>query len=273
MAELKTVSTQKKQNTMLMNPLIRKLSKIEEYSPDNAATYKGVAAKTCFFMAWAIIGVIAFFAFRPMLEIGEPILINETYIYIWEAAVAGLALLLSIIAPLIAFIIRPLVPIVGSIYCLCFAYGFTWIANVFSTEYGALITAAVGITILLVALMAILYTTGIVKVGHKFRTVVTALFLTTVLSGVAGALLSLIPALHDFISAIMNNAVMCIVGGIIYIIIACLFLLVDFDTIQKTVERQLPKKYEWIAAFGLAYTIFYLFLKIFNLLVSAKNNE
>ena len=51
--------------------------------------------------------------------------------------------------------------------------------------------------------------------------------------------------------------------------------MVDFDTIERSVEQKLPKKYEWIVAFGLAYTIIYLFLKIFNLIckLTQKNSS
>ena len=44
-------------------------------------------------------------------------------------------------------------------------------------------------------------------------------------------------------------------------------LLVDFDAIEKCVENRLPKKREWMAAFGLAYTIIYLYLRILELLM------
>ena len=36
-------------------------------------------------------------------------------------------------------------------------------------------------------------------------------------------------------------------------------------------KNQLPKEYEWLAAYGLAFSIVWLFLKVFQLIVSAKN--
>ena len=53
----------------------------------------------------------------------------------------------------------------------------------------------------------------------------------------------------------------------VFIIIAAIFLVADFDGIEECVERKMDKSYEWMAAFGLAYTIIYLYFKIINLLV------
>lgn len=259
-------------SALFMNPMIRKLSKVEEQDQSNAASYGGIAAKTCFFMLWAVGGIAAFFLLRNVLEVGPTYEYEGYTIYLWEASVAGGALILSAFAPILAFIVKPLVPILGSLYCLSFAYTITWAGNVFAAEISPIIAMAVGITVLLVALMAILYATRIVKVNHKFRAVVTILFFTMILSGVFVFIGSLIPALAPIIAAIRENAVLSLVVAAIYVVIACLFLLVDFNTIENTVERQLPKKYEWIAAFGLAYTIFYLFLKVFHLLLAAKGN-
>ena len=80
------------------------------------------------------------------------------------------------------------------------------------------------------------------------------------------SLLGLIPGVKPVLAPLQESPAFSIGLSVVYILIACAFLLVDFDTIQRCVEQKLPKKYEWTAAFGLAYTIIYLFLKIFNLI-------
>lgn len=261
-----------KVNVRMMNPMIRKLYKVEEQSAEHPASYKGIAAKTFFFMLIVVIGAGAYFLLHPMLAVGEPFLFNEAKIYFPEAGVVLLALIISCFAPLLAFLIKPLVPVLGSLYCLTIGYTVTWVASVMANEYGGLIYAAVLITIVLVLTMTILYMSGIVKVNAKFRTIVTTLFFTCLLSGVVGFVFSFIPGLKDLVAMFSSNLILGIVVGVLYIIIACAFLLVDFDTIQRTVERRLPKKYEWIAAFGLVYTIIYLFFKILSLLMRVKES-
>lgn len=265
---------QKNKNTMFMNPLIKKLLKVTERAeePNDAASYSGIAAKTGFFLLWSLIGIAAFFLFRPLLTNGPSVELESGVVYVKEASVFLAALVLSCVLPLLAFLIKPLVPVLGSLYCLFLGYSFVCISDFFP-DYGDLIILAVLITVLLVGAMAFLYAKGIIKPNHKFKTVVTALFVTIVLSGIAGFICSFIPGLKEVTGFIMNNPVISIGGSVVYIIIACLFLVVDFDTIKQTVENQLPKKYEWIAAFGLAYTIFYLILKVFDLLVKIQDSS
>ena len=41
------------------NPVLRRLSKADDRAATNTATYQGIAAKTCFFLALTMIGIIA----------------------------------------------------------------------------------------------------------------------------------------------------------------------------------------------------------------------
>ena len=146
------------------------------------------------------------------------------------------------------------------------------LASVLGAEYTYMIYMALGITFILVGVMAFLYATRIVKVDKHFRTIVMTLFFTTVFSGVIYFVLGLIPGVNKMLAFVQGSPVFSIIL-VVYIIIGCAFLLVDFDTIERCVEHKLPKKYEWMAAFGLAYTIIYLFLKIFDLISKLTQND
>lgn len=258
---------------LFMNPLIKKLTRVGEHDPNRAATYGGISAKTCFFMLLAAAGIFGYYWFRGFFETGDSLAVEGVRVYLHEGIILAIAGVISCFAPLLAFLIRPLVPFLGSLYCLSFGYSMAFLANNYGARYRSLIAAAVFVTVLLVALMAILYATGIVKVNHKLRAVLTILFFTSLLIGLLTFIGSFIPGLNLLIADLRANAVLAIGGGIVYVVIACLFLLVDFDTIQQTVTHQLPKKYEWIAAFGLSYTVFYLYLKVFSLLSRLNNNS
>ena len=255
------------------NPLIKKLGRVTEQSPDHAVSYHGVAAKTLFFMIAVAVGVASFFIFHKVLAVGGAMEADGFTIYPFEGAFALVALFVSGFAPFLAFLIRPLVPVLGLIYCLSIGYAITWLAATVIPTYSGIVFLALGITIVLVAVMAFLYASGAIKVGKRFRAVVITLFITAALSGVIGFVLSFIPGLHDTMQYVTSNPIVSLIGGVLYIILACAMLLVDFDAIQRAVDNQLPKKYEWIAAFGLAYTIIYLFLKVFSLLASVKGNS
>lgn len=275
MKQQTTATAKQKAGMIMMNPMIRKISRIEEQAPDHGATYGGIAGKTFFFMLVTAAGVAGYFILHQMLAAAgsQQIAVEEYSFYVTELIVAGVALLMTIMAPLIALLIRPLIPIFGTIYCAGIGYTITMLADLLGAEYSELLFMALGITILLVAVMACLYASGFVKVGKKFRAIVTALFLTAVFGGVAVFALSFVPGVGQALSFLSDSPVLSIVMGVIYVVIACAFLLVDFDTIQKTVENHLPKKYEWAAAFGLAYTVIFLFLKVFDLLTELKSQS
>ena len=95
----------------------------------------------------------------------------------------------------------------------------------------------------------------------------------SIASSIIVFILSLIPGTRPFVSSIMENGVFNIVASVLMIVIASLFLLVDFDTIRRSVDDGLPKKYEWYASFGLAFSVIWLFFKIRELLGKLKNNK
>lgn len=116
----------------------------------------------------------------------------------------------------------------------------------------------------------ILYTTRIIKVTAKFRKFMFILFGSIIIGSILLIIMHFIPGLNIVamgIDGILANPVVSIVSSIIFIIIAAIFLVADFNGIEECVERKMNKSYEWMAAFGLAYTIIYLYFKILNLLV------
>lgn len=113
--------------------------------------------------------------------------------------------------------------------------------------------------------MLILYTTRIIKVTAKFRKFMFILFGSIIIGSIFLIVMHFIPGLNIVamgIDGILANPVVSIISSIVFII-AAIFLVADFDGI----ERKMDKSYEWMAAFGLAYTIIYLYFKILNLLV------
>ncbi len=257
MSEINTAAVH--QNSAVMNPLIKKISKVEE-SAEHSASYGGIAVKTLIFMLAAAGGIVLYFVLHGTLEGSGTIDIAGYTFYQTEAMVCFIALILSAIAPMIAFTIRPLIPLFGILYCAAVGFSITMLASVLGAEYTYMIYLALSLTFVLVAVMAFLYAARIIKVGKHFRTIVITLFFTTVFSGAIYFLLGLIPGVKEMLAFMQESPVFSIGLGVVYIIIGCAFLLVDFDTIERCVEHKLPKKYKWMAAFGLAYTIIYLFL-------------
>ena len=65
----------------------------------------------------------------------------------------------------------------------------------------------------------------------------------------------------------MQNAAVSLILDVLGLVIAALFLISDFSLIERCVEEGYPKEYEWSAAFGLVFTVIWVYLKILDLLM------
>lgn len=256
---------------MFMNPLIRKLSKIDETSEDSA-TYRGIATKCGIFLLGIFIGV----ALAMILQSINPIMVSVDGDTINVSPAATIAAIVSgvffLLTPILAFLIKATIPVTGTLYCASTGYLFTFLSLVIP-EYGGAVLLAMILTVVIVAVMAFVYAKGLIKVNQKFRSVMTILFWSTVGSSVLVGVCYFIPALKGVTDFLQANPLLGILGSIAYVVIASLFLLVDFDTIEQAVERKLPRKYEWYAAFGLAFSVIWLFLKLLDLITKLKDNS
>lgn len=272
----------------LANPVIRKLEKNGEFGADQTATYGGIVGKTVFFLIVTVIGVLLCFILHNILTgSGAANLIHvedtKNGIYdltmsVGEAVIAGVALLVSLITPFLAWFIRPTIPVTGTLYSLAQGLLIGYITVALVPEYRFISLLAMIITIALVAVMLFIYAKKIITVTARFRGIITGIFAGVVLSGIVYFLLNLIPAVRNStlfsgINTAMQNPALSIIIGIVFVILASLFMLADFDTIQRCVENQVDKKYEWMAAWGLAYTILYIYFKILRILMMILGNS
>ena len=286
MADLRTMNNQKQNktdsmaNAVMMNPIIRKMDKKtkEEAASNNCATYKGVGTKTLFFLILTAIGTGLFFLLHHILvdNISPSQVITfdmdsyTVHTSLPELGIVCGALLIDIVFPFIVWFIKSTAPIVGSIYALAQGVFVGYVTITIPTEYRWLSVLALVLTFAIVATMLILYTTRIIKVTAKFRKFMFILFGSIIIGSILLIVMHFIPGLNIVamgIDGILANPVVSIVSSIVFIIIAAIFLVADFNGIEECVERKMDKSYEWMAAFGLAYTIIYLYFKILNLLV------
>lgn len=247
------------------NPMIRKIAKIEETSTEHA-TYASIANKCTFFMAMILLGVLVMIGLQGInpatytMDDGSLVTISDA------ALIAALPFgLIFLITPFVAMLIKKTIPVTGTLYCLSVGYCISFMAQLIA-EYREPISLALIITVAIVAMMALVYAKGWIKVTDKFRSIMRILLFTSIASGVLMLIAYFIPQLKDIVMFVADNPLLSIGGSIVYVVIASLFLLVDFDTIQTAVEKQLPRKYEWIAAFGLAFSVIWLFLKVLDLI-------
>ena len=264
----------KKQGVELFytNPMIRKITRIEEKSAD-CATYSSIGNKCAFFMAMVIVGVLLLIGLQ-MINPSTIVMEDGSAVTISTAALLATIPfgLFFIIMPFIAMLIKKTIPVTGTLYCMSVGYCISLMAQLFA-EYRDAISLALIITIAIVAVMALVYSRGWIKVDDKFRSIMKILFFTSIVSGLLMLVAYFIPQLRGIVMFVIENPVLSLAGSVVYVVIASLFLLVDFDAIQTAVEGQMPRKYEWIAAFGLAFSVIWLFLKVLDLILKMTGKD
>ena len=276
-------STNTKRSILSSNPVLRRLNKVTEVSEVNSATYGGIAVKTIYFLLFSIAGVILHVLLKATLATaGEPHLLTirgfEVIISTGEIIAISASALLGIVFQLLAFFARGTTPVTGALYCVTQGYFISFlifkVLSAYDLEYlGAL---ALAITMMIILVMAILYTTGVIRVTKKFRMVLLTLVITMAGISLLSLIAYFIPFTRSIMAGVYNNIGISIAFSVIFIIIAALFLICDFDTIDHVVNDKLPKKYEWQAAFGLSFTVLWLYLKVLDIIMTiagSKNNN
>ena len=260
------------------NPILRKLDDVHEYTDTNASSYGGIALKTVYFLLFSIVGIVLQIIFAAQLHTGE--LTELTFyksfhvsMYTGEIIALIAAVLLGVVFQLLANFVRGTTPVTGALYSVTQGYfiSFLIFKVLQGREYIGLL--ALAITMVIILVMALLYVKGIIRVTKKFRMVMMTLLFTSIGISVLMFIFSFIPFTQPLVQAIRGNIVLSIGFSIIFIIIAALFLVSDFSTIDHVVSDQLPKKYEWRAAFGLSFTVLWLYLKVLDLILKIIGNN
>lgn len=262
------------------NPVLQKLQNvIRQEASSTTATYSGIAAKTAFFLVMAVIGAALFICLHPIwIASGNTLDVSVegvmVQIAVAELIIAGVSLLILFISPFIALFNHRLLAVVGTLYCLCEGYLISWDLRLLTPDMQWVPWCALALTILIAAVMLLLYMTGVARVGHRFRSFLMAVILTSIFGSLMVYVGTWIPGVRDILLPIVQDPLVGFIMSIAFVIIASLFLLSDFNMVQTTVEEGLPKEYEWTAAYGLAYSLIWLYLKVLDLLlrVNSKKN-
>ncbi len=265
------------------NPMLNRVTKVKETAVDGKTTaYRGIMMKTLFFLLWTVAGMLLYLALDAAVFAKQPQTLSFNYRGFTVSTsplslgiVGGVAVLGIVMQILAAFVIST-VPVTGTIYSVTQGYFISFMVFTILKGYEFLGLLALAITITIVLVMAILYTTGVIRATKKFRMVMLTLFFTVIGISILTFLGSLIPLTRPFVTMIMNNFWISLLLTLASIVIASLFLISDFAAIEDVVNNNLPAKYEWSAAFGLVFTVLWIYVKVLDLLIqiigSGKSN-
>ncbi|HOE38025.1 MAG TPA: Bax inhibitor-1/YccA family protein [Bacteroidales bacterium] len=235
--------------TSTSNPVLSEKA-FEALSGEGTMSIKGTLNKSI--ILFLLLLVSASFSWKLAtydLELLSPLM--------WGGAIVGFILaMVTIFAKKFAKFTAP-------VYAIAQGFFLGSISMMYNTLYSGIVLQAVLITFGIMAVMLVLFRSGIIKVTNKFRSGVIiatgGIALVYLVSFILGFFGIQIPYLH-------SGGPIGIGISIFIIIIAALNLILDFNFIQESCERGAPKEAEWFAAFGLMVTLVWLYLEVLRLL-------
>ncbi len=116
--------------------------------------------------------------------------------------------------------------------------------------------------------MLIVYKTGAIRVTPKF----TKFLLAAMMGAVVLVLFNLVMSLFGVNTHLRDGSGLSIVISVVFIVIAALSFLLDFDQIDRAIRAGAPANMAWYFAFSLMVTLVWLYIEVLRLLASIRSN-
>jgi len=231
-------------------------------SDSGAMTLNGTVHKTGFLLLLTVL--TAAFSWSQAFGAGGEVSPAITA-YVWGGAIGGF------IVALITIFKKEWSPVTAPLYALLEGFFLGTVSALFNQLYPGIAAQAVLATFGTLAALLMAYRSGLIKATENFKLGVVA-----ATGGIALMYLAQLGMnLFGFqgMSFINGNSALGIGFSAVVVVIAALNLVLDFDFIEKGVERGAPKYMEWYAAFGLLVTLVWLYLEILRLLSKLQSRN
>lgn len=240
-------------NPMLRDSVFDKNRIVLEGEP---LTRTGTIAKTV--LLFAILCAGAFFGFtRAGTVMGSPA--------VWIALlIVGTAL--SFVT---AFVPR-VSPVTAPLYALAEGVLVGSISAAFASFYSGIIVEAVLITFAMFLVTLVFYSTGLIRVTHRFRTGILIATLGVGLVYLMDIGLSFFGMGVPFLT---GNSMWGLAINLVIVIIAALNFMLDFDYIDRAQAMGAPKFMEWYMGYSLMVTFVWLYMEVLRLLSRIQSSK
>lgn len=156
--------------------------------------------------------------------------------------------------------------ITAPIYAILEGFAVGGISAIMQSAYHGIVGQAIVATLAVAGIMLGIYRSGLIKVTDKLKMgVIGATGAIAVIYMISNVALFLF---HNALLAnfFWSNSPLSIGVSLLITGVAAFNLLLDFDMIEKGVERRAPKFMEWYAGYGIMVTLVWLYLELLRLL-------
>lgn len=235
------------------------LKTLENEQVTEVATYKGVSQKIFIYLFFLLAGV----AISIFLIINQPALLF---------IMLGISIVGTLITGFLALISVKMVKTAGIIYCVLEGILLGTISLFAETIIPGVAFAAILATLSVLMIVSTLYTTGIVKVNRTFVRFLSIFSFSALLLWIILLLISLVAPTFFNIFGNTNTGLIVLISTV-FIFLATLYLFWDLEKIRNIVEGGHPKQMEWFGAFGLIFTLIWLYVQILRILLMILANR
>jgi uncharacterized YccA/Bax inhibitor family protein len=137
------------------------------------------------------------------------------------------------------------------------------ISKFYEAAFSGIVAQAVLGTLVAFATMLVLYRSRRIQATPKF----TRVLIIAAVSYLAFGLVHLLGVMFGlWTSVYAGNGVLALGLSALGVVLASLFLVLDFDFVEQGIRNGLPQRFAWQAAFGLVVTLVWLYIEILRLI-------
>jgi uncharacterized YccA/Bax inhibitor family protein len=159
-------------------------------------------------------------------------------------------------------------PATAPLYALLEGLVLGGVSRIYNTNSHGIAVQAVALTFATLAVMLLAYSTGIIRVTERFRTVVIAATGAVALFYISAMVLGLF---HIHLPLLHEGGTISILFSLAVVALAAANLALDFSFIQAGAAAGAPRFMEWYGAFGVMVTLIWLYLEVIRLLSKLRS--
>jgi uncharacterized YccA/Bax inhibitor family protein len=196
------------------------------------------------------------------------------YLSTGDTSVVGPSILIGAVGGLILALIISFKPTTATYLAIPYAalegLAMGGFSALLERRYPGIAIQAVGLTFGVLAVLLVAYSTRLIKVTQRFRTIVIGATGAIALLYLVSMVLGLF---HVGVPFLTSSSPLSIIVSLVICGVAALNLVLDFDLIESGVKQGAPRYMEWYSAFGLLVTLVWLYLEILRLLSKLRDSR